>query len=349
MSDPRPPGARKSTRDWKESAGARYGLALAAPAAATLLMFALYDLTGLERGSVPFVFYFVAVTVAALYGGRGPGLLCILLSALAAHYFFIPPFDAFGLTFSAVLQTSVFVLVSLFISALADRSARAETAARRTRESLETTFRSIGDAVISTDGAGRVNFMNPVAERLTGWPLAEAMGRPLAEVFRIVHEVTREAVESPAEKVLREGRVGGLADHTVLVARDGREVPIDDSGAPIRDGRGRTAGGVLVFHDVTERREAEGGRTELARLVEHERERLKNLVANVPGVVWEAWGEPDESSQRINFVSDHVEQMLGYTVGEWLRTPNFWLTVTHPEDRERAGSEARAIYESGGG
>ena len=178
MSDPRPLDAPRSKQVWNESAPVRYGLAVVSSAAATLLMFALYGLTGLERGSVPFIFYFIAVTVTALYGGRGPGLLCILLSALAAHYLFLPPFDTFGFSFSAVLQTSVFVFVSLFISALADRSARSESAARRSRESLETTLKSIGDAVISTNEAGRVNFMNAAAERLTGWTLARRCGAP---------------------------------------------------------------------------------------------------------------------------------------------------------------------------
>jgi PAS domain S-box-containing protein len=339
------------------------------------------------------------------------------------------------------------------------------------RESLQTTLKSIGDAVISTDDAGRVSFLNPVAERLTGWTLAEAAGRPLAEVFRIVNELTREPVESPAEIVLREGRVVGLANHTVLVARDGSELPVEDSGAPIRDERGHITGIVLVFHDVSERRKAEAERSLLAaivesstdavigktpdgivmswndaaarmygyesaeavgrhisfivpadlsgqlaeimerlkrgegidnlettrvhkdgtrldvavtispirdrsgrlvgastiarniseqkrteaerasllRLVERERVRLKNLLGSVPGVVWEAWGEPDADSQRINFVSDHVEQMLGYTVEEWLSTPNFWLSIVHPDDGERAAREAHAIYESRAG
>ncbi|HEX7314214.1 MAG TPA: PAS domain S-box protein [Pyrinomonadaceae bacterium] len=349
MPDPRPHGAESPNRHWSESAPARYALAVAASAAATLAMFALYTSAGFERGTVPFIFYFVAVIVVALYGGRGPVLLTIALSALAANFFFLGPPNALALDFSDSLQTGVFVIVSLFISALADRSARAESRARADRESLQTTLRSIGDAVIATDGRGRVRFMNPVAERLTGWPLAEAEGRPLGDIFKIVNEVTRAIVESPVEKVLREGKVVGLANHTVLVARDGTEIPIDDSGAPIRDERGRTSGVVLVFHDVTEARKVETARVQLARLVEHERGRLKNLVAHVPGVVWEAWGEPDETTQRIDFISEHVEQMLGYTVEEWLATPNFWLSIVHPEDRERAGSEARAIYESGDG
>src|SRR5215208_5141180 len=249
MPDPRPHGAQPSHRPWSESAPARYALAVAAAAAATLLMFALYEVGGLERGSVPFIFYFVGVIVLALYAGRGPVLLTIGLSALAANFFFLSTPYRLALDFSDVLQTAVFVAVSLFISALADRSSRAESSARADRESLQTTLRSIGDAVIATDARGLVRFMNPVAERLTGWPLAEAEGRPLADIFKVVNEVTRATVESPVDKVLREGKVVGLANHTLLLARDGRGVPVEDSGAPILDGRGRTTGVVLVFHD----------------------------------------------------------------------------------------------------
>src|SRR5262249_39847995 len=116
---------------------------------------------------------------------------------------------------------------------------------------------SIGDAVIATDNQARVTFVNPVAEALTGWPLADAAGRPLVEVFRIINEQTRQPVEDPAAKVLRTGTVVGLANHTALLARDGREVPIDDCGAPIMDERGAVAGVVLVFRDMTQRRRAD--------------------------------------------------------------------------------------------
>src|SRR5205085_5085402 len=127
---------------------------------------------------------------------------------------------------------------------------------RRQREWLAVTLSSIGDAVIATDNAGRVLFMNAVAEKLTGWRQPEAAGAPLDRVFRIVNEGTRATVESPVEKVLREGTVQGLANHTVLVAQDGTERPIDDCAAPIRDQHG-THGVVLIFHDVTERRDLE--------------------------------------------------------------------------------------------
>ncbi|HEY4310627.1 MAG TPA: ATP-binding protein [Pirellulales bacterium] len=125
------------------------------------------------------------------------------------------------------------------------------------RELFRTTLASIGDAVISTDTSGRVAFFNPVAESLTGWSASEASGKPLTEVFRIVHETTRKVADNPALRALKEGKVVGLANHTVLIQKSGRELPIDDSAAPIRDERGRLTGVVLVFRDVTQRRSTE--------------------------------------------------------------------------------------------
>ena len=119
------------------------------------------------------------------------------------------------------------------------------------RQWLATTLRSIGDGVIATDAAGRVSFMNAIAEALTGWPEAEARGRSLDEVFHILSEQTRALVESPVTKVLREGKIVGLANHTLLRSRQGVEIPIDDSGAPIRGPSGKIAGVVLVFRDGT--------------------------------------------------------------------------------------------------
>jgi PAS domain S-box-containing protein len=126
----------------------------------------------------------------------------------------------------------------------------------RLRAWVATTLRSIGDAVITTDPDGRVSFMNPIAEALTAWSEADAHGRPLEEVFDILSEVTRAKVESPVTKALREGKVVGLATHTLLRSRQGKEIPIDDSAAPIRDGDGNLFGVVLVFRDATaDRRE----------------------------------------------------------------------------------------------
>jgi PAS domain S-box-containing protein len=116
---------------------------------------------------------------------------------------------------------------------------------------------SIGDGVVVTDAQGRVTFMNPVAEALTGWPEADAIGQPFPSVLRIVNEHTRLTAEDPVADALARGRIVGLAKDTVLIARDGTEHPIDDSAAPIRDAAGGLAGAVLIFRDVSDRRRAE--------------------------------------------------------------------------------------------
>jgi PAS domain S-box-containing protein len=135
---------------------------------------------------------------------------------------------------------------------------RARVLADRLQSSLATMLRSIGDAVIATDAAGNVTFMNPVAEELTGWAEADASGEPLRHVFHIVSEQSREVVETPVERVLREGVVVGLANHTLLASRDrSRFIPIDDSGAPIRALDGAIEGVVLVFRDVSKKRREE--------------------------------------------------------------------------------------------
>ncbi len=131
---------------------------------------------------------------------------------------------------------------------------------RKLKESeqwLATTLKSIGDAVIATDAEGFVTFMNSVAEVLTGWNQEEAAGKPLEKVLNIINEITNKEAENPVTRVLREGIVVGLANHTVLIARDGTKHLVDDSGAPIRDHKGNITGVVLVFSDVTEKRKME--------------------------------------------------------------------------------------------
>ena len=130
----------------------------------------------------------------------------------------------------------------------------AEEALFAEKERVQITLHSIGDAVITTDAQAKVEYLNPVAEAFTGWPVAEARGRPLQEIFRIVNEQSREPAPDPVARCLQEGRIVGLANHTVLIGRDGQEYDIDDSAAPIRGRDGQVLGVVLVFHDVTETR-----------------------------------------------------------------------------------------------
>lgn len=161
---------------------------------------------------------------------------------------------------------------------------------RQQRAWFEVTLASIGDAVITTDVDGRVRFLNPVAEAMTGWKQAEAEGQPLLNVFHIINEDTRRPAENPIDKVLATGRVVGLANHTALIARDGTEFSVEDSAAPIRDATGTIIGAVMVFHDVTRRRRAE-------RALRASEERLRAVfqqaavgiaVTNLNGLVQEA-------------------------------------------------------------
>ncbi len=131
---------------------------------------------------------------------------------------------------------------------------KAETAVFQAKERAQVTLQSIGDAVITTDSEGRIDYMNPVAESLTGWENREAQGGLIGDVLTVVDEATREASESPVMRCLREGRVLGLAQHTVLVNRRGQELAIQDSAAPIRDRAGNLIGAVMVFHDVSKER-----------------------------------------------------------------------------------------------
>lgn len=168
---------------------------------------------------------------------------------------FIPPRYIFDLSSVENQVGFVAYLFTCSIIILFGEMARAaQSRVTESREVFRVTLRSIGDAVITTDTAGCVTYINGVAESLTGWSHKDALGQPLESVFRIVNEVTRQPVENPATRALRQGIVVGLANHTVLIKKDGSECPIDDSAAPIRDEQGHVSGCVLIFRDVTAQR-----------------------------------------------------------------------------------------------
>jgi PAS domain S-box-containing protein len=153
-------------------------------------------------------------------------------------------------------------------AAAEDRAARLYRATLLDAERFATTLASIGDAVIATDTSGVITFLNPVATRLTGWEAAEALGQDIDRIFVIINRETRQPVGNPVTRVLREGVAAGLANHTMLIARDGTNYAIDDTAAPIRDSDGVLQGVVLVFRDVTAREQAESAQAHLAAIVE---------------------------------------------------------------------------------
>jgi PAS domain S-box-containing protein len=237
-------------------------------AGAVLLRWLLDPLMG---DSLPLVTLFGAAAGAVWLGGYRPALLVVIFGYLACAYLFIPPRGTVALTtYAAVVGFIAYLFTCSLIVGIGEAMRRAQARAGDRGEVLRVTLGSIGDAVITTDNEGRVTYLNPVAESLTGWTQHEARGITLDNVFRIVNEDTRNTVESPAIRALSQGVVVGLANHTLLIAKDGSERPIDDSAAPIRDEHGVVSGCVLIFRDVSERRlweKREAARLESARLL----------------------------------------------------------------------------------
>jgi diguanylate cyclase (GGDEF)-like protein/PAS domain S-box-containing protein len=209
----------------------------------------------------------------------------------------------------------------------------AEQALRDSEENLSITLLSIGDAVIVTNAAGTITRMNRVAERLTGWSLAQGLGHALPEVFRIVHADTREPSLDPVQRVLEAGEIVGLANHTALLSRDGSEYQISDSAAPIRDADGRIVGVVLVFSDVSEQ-------YRLQRVVVESEQRYRALVESSPvGVVVHLDGVltyANPMALRIVGAQD-PSQVLGRPA----------IDFVHPDDRARWQQRAHALADDG--
>ena len=229
-----------------------YAVALAALVLAVVLRWALWPLMG---DTLPLVTLFGAVAAAVWVGGYRVAIPIMLIGYVICHYLFIPP--RFGLDFSSTANWVGFVaylFTASLIIVFGEAARVAQSRATERREIFRVTLRSIGDAVITTDIEGRVTYLNEVAESLTGWSHQEALGQPLDRVFHIINEQTRKPVENPATRALRDGIVVGLANHTVLIKRDGSECPIDDSAAPIRDEQRHVSGCVLIFRDVTAQR-----------------------------------------------------------------------------------------------
>ncbi len=204
----------------------------------------------------------MAIFVAEDSGGDS--LRRLLPASVAVMVFsgFVSGLGVRGELYSFATAMVIFAVVASVVLAVAIWSnsralSRKDAERRRDLERFRLTLTSIGDAVIATDARGHVTFLNVVAQGLTGYSEEEAAGRPLDEVFRIVNEATKAPVENPVAKVLATGHIVGLANHTVLIARDGTERPIEDSAAPIHDEAGRISGVVLVFHDVSEKKRSE--------------------------------------------------------------------------------------------
>jgi PAS domain S-box-containing protein len=215
---------------------------------------------------------------------------------------------------------------------------RAERALAAERQRLEVTLRSIGDGVVTTDTAGLVVSLNSVGETLTGWKEADAVTRPIQEVFHIVNESSRARCVDPVQKALNTGQIVDLANDTILIARDGTERILADTCAPVRDGDGKVYGAVLVFRDVTAAKKDEKA------LIESE-ERFRQLADNVQDVFWlTESGNPT----RIAYLNAAHETLWGFPREDAYRDPATRVRCIHEEDRERVGSAYDLFLDSRG-
>ncbi|MGQ9801457.1 MAG: PAS domain S-box protein [Candidatus Saccharicenans sp.] len=238
---------------------------------------------------------------------------------------------AAGLAFIGYRQKIIAYLRALY---------RAEKAKRETQEEFRTILYSIGDAVMTTDREGRIKLMNPMAEKLTGWKEDEAWGKPLSEVFNIINEETRASGEDPVSRVLRIGTTVGLANHTLLISRDGQEIPIADAGAPIRDEYGRISGVVLVFRDQTKERAAR-------QALEESEERYRVVVENSHAGVLIV-----NQNYQFEYVNQRLCEILGQTQAEILGhdfreflDEEFRALVTERYLRRQRGEDVPSRYE----
>ena len=207
-------------------------------------------------------------------------------------------------------------------SSTSKNQSKTEIALIESEQRYRTTMMSVGDGVIATDTEGRVEMMNPVSEELTGWKQEEALGKSLEEIFHIINEETRQTVENPVRRVMREGIVVGLANHSVLIAKDGTEHPIADSGAPIHNEKGDITGVVLVFRDQTQERKSQ-------KALRESEEKFHNLVENASiGIV-----RTKIDGSRVLEANPRMCEILGLTRKEFVGQPSA-IAWAHPEQRE---------------
>ena len=324
----------------------RYGCAILFVALAVVTRLALYPILG---NRYPFFLFFIAIVLAAGYGGYGPSLLALVLSWLSGDYLFLASGSSPSRFESKSQIVFGFFVVGLAVTVLGGfwRSARerAKSSSMELQQAFEVqkaerdwhqiSLASIADAVITTDPEGRVIFLNPVACRLTGWSLDQAVGRPLKEVFRTVQETTQRTDDLPIAKVVGSGEVILSDDEVVLIAKDGTARSIEHNAAPIRDSNGKIKGVVIVFRDITERHRVEQAKKESD-------DRFHQLADHISDVFWIYELDPS----KIGYISPAYESLWGRSCQSLYKRPLSYLEAVHAEDRQRA-SQAHHRLESG--
>jgi PAS domain S-box-containing protein len=277
-----------------------------------LCIFATYYFLIVLKTSIVYtqLFYIPVVLTCAWWGRKG----IIMASSLIIFLLFVNFFFATHISIVDNLARSTILLtVSVITSALFVSRKKTEEKLWKSEQRWATTLASVGDAVIATNTAGEITFMNAEAEKLTGYTLNEASNKPLKTVFKIINEWTREEVDNPISKAFETGKAVGLADHTILVNKNGTEVAIDDSAAPIRIDEGKIIGVVLVFRDISERRRAEKELTDLKDFNEGIVESISEALLVIDPKDYRIIAANSEASRELNL---RKEDLIGKTCYE---------------------------------
>lgn len=312
--------------DKPRSIVARYGLALVLPLASVAITHALFPL---DRS--PFSPLLVlSIVCGAMFGGIQVGVVATALSLLLNVLALEPAITSEVSDPKDLVNGFAFAVAGVLISFVAGSVGVLVREVAIERRRLEVTLSCIGDAVISTDLHGRILFINPTAEEATGWKSAEARGKESEEVFRIVHQETRVNVGSPIRVALASGKEAGLAMRTVLLRRDGSEIPVSDSAAPIRDSQGEMIGAVMVFRDISihQKREQTWLQTQrlasvgrLAATIAHELNNPLQATANFLFLIGRSDNPAQmrdfalEASQELRRASELAKQTLSFARG----------------------------------
>ncbi|HHA19324.1 MAG TPA: PAS domain S-box protein, partial [Methylophaga sp.] len=307
--------------------GENYKIIIMTVLLASAIILTYYFHAAVGIGTVFTHLFYIPIILASLWWKKKGVLVAVFLAImLILSYHFLRE-DTLAL--NDYLRSLIFVIIAFIVALLSSQIAKMEKLLRQNGKWLSTTLKSIGDAVIAADMKGHVTFLNPVAENLTGWKHEDAIGKPVNKIFNIINEETGKLAENPVEKVLREGIIVGLANHTALIAKDGTKYSIDDSGAPIIDDKGNIVGVVLVFHDITERKKAE--------------ERLQ-LLSSIAKQTSEGMALMDLDG-NLQFVNSAFAEMHGYSPEELLGKN---LSIFHtPEQMPSVETANRQIKETG--
>lgn len=306
-------------------------IALGVSLAVLVGIFIVRWLAGVTLADPPVVLIFVIPVIASAYiGGLWPGLFATAIIAVLVDVLVLPPK---GLGIAAridVLRWITLIAIGALISAMSEALHRSRRRLLVEQSLLSVTLASIGDAVITTDQRGFITFLNGIAENLTGWRSADAVGRPLTDVLKLFDIRTRQPLEDPVTKVLRTGIATGLANHALLIGKDGRETPIDDSSSPIRHGDGPLQGVVLVFHDCSHRYNTEKA---LADRVALQEQLLR--IHDIAPVVLHEFVQSADGTVSMPFCGSRIEHIFGYTAEELAKDASVLFSRYHPDDIPR--------------